>query len=82
MNESYLQRNLRTANAYRGVRTSQGLLYLRTFADALALRTRFLTGKRIVVVGAGFIGLEVATNAIEKDSSVTVPSRSALHSTS
>jgi 3-phenylpropionate/trans-cinnamate dioxygenase ferredoxin reductase subunit len=49
-----------------------GLLYLRTFADALALRRRFLPGKHIVIIGAGFIGLEVAASARELGCSVTV----------
>ncbi|RAP73753.1 NAD(P)/FAD-dependent oxidoreductase [Paenibacillus montanisoli] len=49
-----------------------GLLYLRTFADAVALRTRFQPGKHIAVIGAGFIGLEVAASARELGCSVTV----------
>ncbi|NOU88739.1 ferredoxin reductase [Paenibacillus sp. LMG 31460] len=48
------------------------LLYLRTFEDSLVLRSRFLPGKHIVVIGAGFIGLEVAASAREKGCSVTV----------
>jgi 3-phenylpropionate/trans-cinnamate dioxygenase ferredoxin reductase subunit len=48
------------------------LLYLRTFADSLALRSRFLPGKHIAIIGAGFIGLEVAASAREKGCSVTV----------
>jgi 3-phenylpropionate/trans-cinnamate dioxygenase ferredoxin reductase subunit len=34
------------------------VLYLRTFADALHLRQRLSPGKRLAVVGGGFIGLE------------------------
>ncbi len=49
-----------------------GLLYLRTFVDALVLRERFLPGKHIVIIGAGFIGLEVAASARELGCSVTV----------
>ncbi|NOU71245.1 ferredoxin reductase [Paenibacillus sp. LMG 31458] len=48
------------------------LLYLRTFADSLVLRTRFQSGKHIAVIGAGFIGLEVAASARERGCSVTV----------
>lgn len=48
------------------------LLYLRTFADALALRSRFLPGKHITVIGGGFIGLEVASSAIERGCRVTL----------
>ncbi|MBP1964903.1 NAD(P)/FAD-dependent oxidoreductase [Paenibacillus aceris] len=47
-------------------------LYLRTFADSLVLRSRFQSGKHIAVIGAGFIGLEVAASAREKGCSVTV----------
>ena len=36
---------------------------LRTAADALALRTRLLPGRRLVIVGAGFVGAEVAAVA-------------------
>jgi 3-phenylpropionate/trans-cinnamate dioxygenase ferredoxin reductase component len=38
-------------------------LALRTVADAAALRERLLPGSRLVIVGAGFIGLEVAATA-------------------
>lgn len=49
-----------------------GLLYLRTFADAIELRSRLKPGKRLVVIGAGFIGLEVAASARTIGCSVTV----------
>ncbi len=38
-------------------------LALRTVADASALRERLVPGARLVIVGAGFIGLEVAATA-------------------
>lgn len=47
-------------------------LYLRTFADALALRSRLATGARLAVIGGGFIGLEVTASAIERGASVTL----------
>src|SRR5690606_28090953 len=34
-------------------------LYLRTFSDALAMRAALRPGARLVIVGGGFIGLEV-----------------------
>src|SRR6202022_4310589 len=34
--------------------------YLRTFADALKIRAELSRGKRILVIGGGFIGLEIA----------------------
>ena len=44
-----------------GASTSQ-VLYLRTFADSRAIVARAATAKRVVVVGASFIGLEVAAS--------------------
>jgi len=46
--------------------------YLRTQAEAEALRQRLPTCKRVVVVGAGFIGLEFAATAREKGIEVDV----------
>jgi NADPH-dependent 2,4-dienoyl-CoA reductase/sulfur reductase-like enzyme len=45
---------------------------LRTVDDALALRHAFASGPRVAIVGAGFIGLEVAAAAREHGLSVTV----------
>jgi 3-phenylpropionate/trans-cinnamate dioxygenase ferredoxin reductase subunit len=42
------------------------VLYLRTFDDALALRTRLRPGKTLAIIGGGFIGLEVAAAAITR----------------
>ena len=44
-----------------GASASQ-VLYLRTFADSRAIVARAATAKRVVVVGASFIGLEVAAS--------------------
>jgi 3-phenylpropionate/trans-cinnamate dioxygenase ferredoxin reductase component len=41
----------------------RGVHVLRTLADALALRRELRPGRRLVIVGAGFIGGEVATSA-------------------
>ncbi len=50
-----------------------GVVELRTMADSLALRDRIADGTaRVVVIGAGFIGLEVAASARQKGCSVTV----------
>ena len=50
-----------------------GVLELRTLADAVNLRARIADGSaRLVVIGAGFIGLEVAATARLKGCSVTV----------
>ncbi|MGO9421229.1 NAD(P)/FAD-dependent oxidoreductase [Roseiarcus sp.] len=40
-----------------------GVFALRSIADATALRQRIAAGLRVVVIGAGFIGLEVAATA-------------------
>ncbi|HEX8092866.1 NAD(P)/FAD-dependent oxidoreductase [Jatrophihabitans sp.] len=49
-----------------------GVQVLRTLDDALALRARLLPGARLVVVGAGFIGAEVASTAHALGLDVTV----------
>ena len=47
-------------------------LTLRTHDDALALRARLVPGARLAIVGAGFVGLEVAATATSLGVSVTV----------
>jgi 3-phenylpropionate/trans-cinnamate dioxygenase ferredoxin reductase subunit len=47
-------------------------LTLRNHEDSLALRQRLAPGKSIVIIGGGFIGLELASSAIEKGCHVTV----------
>lgn len=47
-------------------------LTLRTRADSLRLREALRPGARLVVVGAGWIGAEVATAAVARDVEVTV----------
>jgi NADPH-dependent 2,4-dienoyl-CoA reductase/sulfur reductase-like enzyme len=49
-----------------------GVHVLRTLDDALALRARLLAGPRVVVVGAGFLGAEVAATAREMGLEVTL----------
>ena len=49
-----------------------GMVTLRTWDDALALRKRLVEGARIVIVGAGWIGCEVAAAARHHGASVTV----------
>jgi 3-phenylpropionate/trans-cinnamate dioxygenase ferredoxin reductase component len=47
-------------------------VYLRTFADALAIRAHLKPGNRIAIVGGGFIGLELAAAARKLGADVTV----------
>ncbi len=49
-----------------------GVLYLRTLAESDAIKERFAEAQEIVVVGAGFIGLEIAAVASKLGKRVTV----------
>jgi 3-phenylpropionate/trans-cinnamate dioxygenase ferredoxin reductase subunit len=49
-----------------------GVRYLRTIDDSLALLERFRSQPRVVIVGAGWIGLESASGAREHGAQVTV----------
>ena len=57
------------------------VLYLRTIADSERLRSAFQKGTRVVVAGAGWIGLETAAAARTAECAVTVlePQPGALH---
>ncbi|HDR9237401.1 anthranilate 1,2-dioxygenase system ferredoxin--NAD(+) reductase [Burkholderia vietnamiensis] len=46
--------------------------YVRTVADARALRAQLVRGRRVAVLGGGFIGLEVAAAARQLGCNVTV----------
>lgn len=50
----------------------EGMYYVRTLDDGKALCERLTQSKRVVVVGGGFIGLEVAASARELDKSVVL----------
>jgi len=50
----------------------EGVYYLRDFSDTQAIRGRLEPNKRIVVIGGGFIGLEVAASARTRGCAVTV----------
>ena len=49
-----------------------GALYLRTMDESAALKARLVPGTRVVVVGAGWIGLEVTSAARTAGADVTV----------
>ena len=46
--------------------------YLRTLDDAVAIRARLEPGRHLVVIGAGFIGLELAASARTLGATVTI----------
>jgi anthranilate 1,2-dioxygenase ferredoxin reductase subunit len=48
------------------------LHYVRTVADARALREALVPGAKVAVLGGGFIGLEVAASAVSRGCAVTV----------
>jgi 3-phenylpropionate/trans-cinnamate dioxygenase ferredoxin reductase subunit len=49
-----------------------GVFALRSIADATALRERIGPGRKLVIIGAGFIGLEIAATATSLGAEVTV----------
>jgi 3-phenylpropionate/trans-cinnamate dioxygenase ferredoxin reductase subunit len=49
-----------------------GVVYLRSFADSDALRERIAASSRVAVIGAGWIGAEVAASARQKGLEVTL----------
>ncbi|MEN3319963.1 MAG: hypothetical protein V7643_3364 [Mycobacterium sp.] len=60
------------ARAWPGSDGLAGVHVLRTVDDALALRGELRQGARLVVIGAGFIGAEVASTAVKLGLDVTV----------
>ncbi|WP_421842173.1 NAD(P)/FAD-dependent oxidoreductase [Marinobacter algicola] len=64
---------LATGGSPRRMKYANGPVhYLRTEADALALRTPMRKASKVVVIGGGVIGLEVAASARQLGASVTV----------
>jgi len=49
-----------------------GIYYLRTASEALALKAHFDRSKSLIVIGGGLIGLEVASSAAEIGIATTV----------
>jgi 3-phenylpropionate/trans-cinnamate dioxygenase ferredoxin reductase subunit len=50
----------------------EGVLYLRTLADSAAIRERLKPGAHVAIVGAGWIGSEVAASARQMGADVTL----------
>ena len=63
---------LATGAAPVGLPGGGGQRFLRTFDDARALRDALRPGTRLAVVGAGWIGAELATTAAARGCQVTV----------
>ena len=55
-----------------GIAPRRGLLVLRGLDDAIALRRELMDASRVAIVGAGFIGLEVAASCRARGLHVTV----------
>lgn len=51
---------------------SKHCVTLRSFEDALAIRARFQPDAQIIIVGGGFIGLELAASARKRGAKVTI----------
>jgi 3-phenylpropionate/trans-cinnamate dioxygenase ferredoxin reductase subunit len=49
-----------------------GVRYLRTYDDALGIRERLGSGVRVGIIGAGFVGMELAASAAVRGCLVTV----------
>ena len=57
---------------------ASGVHYLRTVDDARAIRETLTEGSRLAIVGAGWIGMEVAASARERGVEVTIAEASKL----
>ncbi|MHC2389894.1 NADPH-dependent 2,4-dienoyl-CoA reductase/sulfur reductase-like enzyme [Bradyrhizobium liaoningense] len=55
-----------------------GISYLRSVTDAIDLKARLADAPEIVIIGGGFIGLEVAASAAK----LWIPTKPAMHSNS
>lgn len=58
--------------ATAGAADARNFRYLRTFADAEAIRESLVAGKRLVIIGGGYVGLEVAAAAVKRGLTVTL----------
>ncbi len=54
------------------VTQSDAICYVRDIEDAIALRSKLVPGVRLGIIGAGFIGLEIAATAAKSGCVVTV----------
>ena len=61
-----------TLPGFEGADGAPNFHYMRTFADAQRLRPQFKGGARVVIVGGGYIGLELAALAVKSGLKPTV----------
>ena len=59
-------------NKLKASRKETDLLYLRTIKDSLKIREKLSSKNKITIVGAGYIGLEIASIAIKKNLEVSI----------
>ncbi|HEY4295313.1 MAG TPA: FAD-dependent oxidoreductase, partial [Paraburkholderia sp.] len=52
--------------------TLDGVLTLRTIGDSTNMSARLTAGAKVVVIGGGFLGLEIAATAVARQCAVTV----------
>ncbi len=50
----------------------EGVFYLRSITDVDGIRLKFATGSKVVIIGGGYVGLEVAAVAVKHGLSVTL----------
>lgn len=58
--------------AAAGADSADNFHYLRTLADVDRIRSRFVAGARLVIIGGGYVGLEVAAVAVKQGVRVAV----------
>lgn len=56
----------------RGCAAGMAVHYVRTWEDSVRLRHALSAGARVVIIGSGFIGAEVASTALERGCHVTI----------
>ena len=72
---SYEKLIIATGSSVKKLKTNSsetGLYYLRTIGDSLKIREKLKNQNRITIIGAGYIGLEIASIAIKKNLEVNI----------
>jgi len=68
----------RRARSWPGPTPSSGVHLIRDLADAVAFKSAAASARRVVIIGAGFIGCEVAATLRARDVEVTVVDQASL----